>query len=72
MLVAGAVLLFKLQAPAVPSADIWGRCGSSLIVLVIALLLALCIGVFVGLRARQMGPRMERFIALLGLSLIHI
>lgn len=45
------------------------RCGSSLIVLAVGLLLALCIGVIVGLRARQMAQRMERFIALLGRAL---
>lgn len=69
LIAAGLVLLFGRHAPAAPSADFWARCGSSLIVLAIALLLALCIGVFVGLHARQMGPRMERFIALLGRAL---
>ncbi|MHB1080558.1 MAG: hypothetical protein ACYC67_14235 [Prosthecobacter sp.] len=69
MIAAGLVLLFGRHAPAAPSADIWARCGSSLLALALALLLALCIGVFVGLRARQMGPRMERFIALLGRAL---
>ena len=69
MIASGLVLLFGRHTPAAPSADIWARCGSSLIVLAIALLLALCIGVLVGLRARQMGSRMERFIALLGRAL---
>ncbi len=45
------------------------RCGSSLIVLILGLLLALCLGVIVGLRARQMGPRTEKFVALLGRAL---
>ena len=69
MIAAGAVLLLRHHASAAPSADIWARCGSSLIMLAIALLLALCIGIFVGLLARQMGPRMESFIALLGRAL---
>lgn len=69
MIAAGAVLLLGRHAPAPPTADIWTHCGSSLAVLAIAMLLALCIGVLVGLQARQMGPRMERFIALLGRAL---
>ena len=48
---------------------LWVRCGLSLIVLTVGLLLALCIGVIVGLRARRMGLLMERFIALLGRAL---
>ncbi|MCX6851801.1 MAG: hypothetical protein NTY98_23105 [Verrucomicrobia bacterium] len=71
MIAAGVVLLFRHHDwnLKTPMSEFALRCGSSLIVLAIALLLALCIGVFVGLRARQMGPRMERFIALLGRAL---
>lgn len=69
MIPAALMLLLKRRLPVMPSADFWARCGSSLIVIAIALLLALCIGVFVGLRARQMGPLMERIIALLGRAL---
>jgi ABC-type dipeptide/oligopeptide/nickel transport system permease component len=54
------------------ASDFWARCGSSLLVLALGLLLALCLGVIVGLRARQMGPRMERFIALLGRALASV
>lgn len=45
------------------------RCGSSLAVLILGLLLALCLAVMVGLCARRAGPRMERLIALLGRAL---
>lgn len=71
MIAAGLVLLFRHHDLNLktPMSEFALRCSSSLIVLAIALLLALCIGVFVGLRARQMGPRMERFIALLGRAL---
>ena len=48
---------------------LWGRCGSSLLVLVLALSLALCLGLFVGIFARQLGPRMELLVALLGRAL---
>ncbi|WP_294399694.1 hypothetical protein [Prosthecobacter sp.] len=71
-IIAAGVLLFSRHHAwkvTAPGPDFWLRCGSSLIVLVIGLLLALCLGVIVGLRARQMGPRMERFIALLGRAL---
>lgn len=57
---------WKLQAP---MSEFCLRCGSSIIVLAMSLLLALCVGVFVGLRARHMGPRTQRFIALLGRAL---
>lgn len=54
---------------ALPGPDFWLRCSSSLLVLATGLLLALCIAVIVGLRARQIGPRTEKFIALLGRAL---
>lgn len=68
---AGVVLLCKHGdfSKTAPIAGLWGRCGSSLIVLVLGLSLALCIALIVGLSARQMGPRVERFIALLGRAL---
>lgn len=71
-IIAAAVVLlsrhhdWNLQAPA---AEFWLRCGSSFVVLATSLLLALCIAVFLGLRARRIGPRTERFIALLGRAL---
>ncbi len=57
-------LSFAASAP-----GLWVRCGSSLLILVIGLLLALCLGLIVGLRARQMGPRIALFIAFLGRAL---
>lgn len=71
MIAAGAVLLFRWHSWSVvaPQSGFWLRCGSSLIVLTLALFLALCIALVVGLRARQMGPRMEGFVALLGRAL---
>ncbi len=69
MLAAAVMLLFKQHSPASLPVGFWGRCGSSFIVLALALLLALCIGVIVGLCARQMGPRTERLIAFLGRAL---
>jgi ABC-type dipeptide/oligopeptide/nickel transport system permease component len=67
----GFVLLFHHHdsSSAEPMSGVWARCGSSLIVLVIGLLLALCVGLVVGLGARQMGPRTEKLIALLGRAL---
>ena len=58
--------LLSLEPPA-PS--LWVRAGSSLVVLAVALPLALCIGVVLGLRARRMGPHTEMFIAFLGRAL---
>ena len=49
--------------------DFGGRCGSSLIVLFLGLSLALCMALIVGLSARQLGPRMELLVALLGRAL---
>ncbi len=71
MAAALVLLLFRhhdwnVQAP-VPG--FWFRCGSSLLLLALGLLLALCMGVIVGLCARRMGLRIERFIALLGRAL---
>ena len=69
---AALLLLFKhqdLNALSVPAPGLWARCGSSLVVLAVAFLLALCIGVVVGLGARLLGPRTESFIALLGRAL---
>ncbi len=75
MTAAVVLLLFKdhdlhaLRSLAPPAPGLWVRCGSSLFVLALGLLLALCIGVVVGLRARSMGPRTEMFFALLGRAL---
>ena len=70
VIAAGGVLLFKWHAwKAVSVQGFWVRCGSSLMVLALGFLLALCISVLVALHARQMGPRMERFVALLGRAL---
>ena len=55
------------SAASVPS--FWARCGSSLIVLALGLSLALCIALIVGLCARQLGPRMELCVAVLGRAL---
>jgi len=68
---AGVVLLCRHSdfSKTAPMAGLWGRCGSSLIVLVLGLSLALCVALIVGLTARQMGPRVERLIALLGRAL---
>ena len=75
MLAAGVVLLSRhldlsaLFSQGVPVPGFWVRCGSSLIVLTLGLLLALSLGLIVGLSARQMGARMEMFIAFLGRAL---
>ncbi len=61
--------LHALFSAAAPAPGLWARCGSSLVVLAVALLLALCIGVLVGLGVRRLGPRTERFTALLGRAL---
>lgn len=71
IIAAGLVLLpqhhaFSFTAPA---PGLWTRCASSLLILAIGLLLALCIGLIIGLRARQMGPLIALFIAFLGRAL---
>ncbi|MDB6004025.1 MAG: hypothetical protein JWR15_1012 [Prosthecobacter sp.] len=52
-----------------PAPGLWVRCASSSLVLSISLILALCIGLIIGLPARQMGPRIALFIAFLGRAL---
>ncbi|WP_395746506.1 hypothetical protein [Prosthecobacter sp.] len=75
LVAAAAVLLFRqhdlqaLRSITVPAPGFWVRCGSSLIVLTIALLLALCLGVIVGLNARRIGPRTEMLAAFFGRAL---
>ena len=72
MVVAAGVLLARQLnlsvlfscAASVPGFGV--RCGSSLMVLVLGLSLALCIALIVGLSARQMGSRMELLVAVLG------
>ena len=72
MIAAGVLLLARqhslsvLFSGAASVPGFWGRCVSSLIVLAVGLLLALCIALIAGLWARQMGRRVELFIALLG------
>ncbi|OYW75490.1 MAG: hypothetical protein B7Z37_13095 [Verrucomicrobia bacterium 12-59-8] len=68
---AGVVLLFRHGdfSKTATVAGLWGRCGSSLIVLALGLSLALCIALIVGLTARQMGPSVEKLTALLGRAL---
>ena len=61
--------LHALRSWEFPAPGLWARCGSSLLVLAVALLLALCIGVLVGLGARRLGPRTDMFIALLARAL---
>ena len=61
--------LSTLFAWDVPAPGLWVRFGSSLIVLVIALLLAMSIGLAAGLLARRIGSRMEMITALLGRAL---
>jgi hypothetical protein len=68
MIAAGVVLLLPHQHQEQAPLS-WARCTSSLIVLALALLLALCIALVIGLRARQFGPRVAQFIALLGRAL---
>jgi ABC-type dipeptide/oligopeptide/nickel transport system permease component len=58
--------LLALKASA---SGLWWRCGFSLIVLVTALLLALCTGLIVGLSARSIGARTEAFVAFVGRGL---
>ncbi len=61
--------LSTLFAWNVPAPGLWVRCGSSLTVLVIALLLAMSIALAAGLLARRMEPRVEIFTALVGRAL---
>lgn len=53
----------------VPAPGFWARCGVSLIILIVALLLAASVGLAVGLLARQINPQAERFAAFLGRAL---
>lgn len=71
MVAAGAVMLFGQHGWSMKTSlwEIGMRCGCSLIVLMMGLALALCLGVATGLSARRMGARMERFVALLGRAL---
>ncbi|MDZ4401706.1 hypothetical protein [Prosthecobacter sp.] len=61
--------LESLLAFEVPAPGLWMRCGSSLIVLVIAVLLAMSLGLAIGMIARRMGPRVEACAAFLGRGL---
>lgn len=54
------------EALVVPAPGLWARCGMSLMVLIVALLLAACLGLAVGLLARQIHPQAERLAAFLG------
>lgn len=72
--VAAAVVLLAQPGPwrenllglEMPGAGVWARCGSSLIVLITALLLALCVGLALALSARRLGDRAERLAAFMG------
>ncbi|WP_395740544.1 hypothetical protein [Prosthecobacter sp.] len=66
---AALALLFPHHSAASATPSLWSLCGSSLIVLVIGLLLALCVGLIVGLHARQWGAHAERSLAFLGRAL---
>ncbi|WP_395751233.1 hypothetical protein [Prosthecobacter sp.] len=66
---AGMAYLFPHHPAPSATPDLWRLCTSSMIVLVISLLLALCIGLVVGLHARQWGSHAERLFAFLGRAL---
>lgn len=70
-LIAGMSLWFtrqQEQPSALPARlnELGVRCGRSFIILVTALLLAMCLGLAVGMLARKSGPLMEKITALLG------
>jgi len=74
--IAAALLLFTQRripsvmfASDVPAPGLWARCGSSLLVLFIALLLAMSIALAAGLLSRRMGPRVEMLVAFFGRAL---
>ena len=56
-------------SPAISTRDFALRFGSSLLVLLTGLLLALCLGVMTGLYARKRGPRVEQLAGLLARAL---
>ncbi|MGV3659583.1 MAG: hypothetical protein ACO1TE_05345 [Prosthecobacter sp.] len=49
-----------------PAPGLWSRCGASLLILTVALLLALCLGLALGFAARRLGARMEAMAAFCG------
>lgn len=49
--------------PEAPPPGLWPRCGSSLLILAVALLLALCLGLALGLPVRRWGPRAAALVA---------
>ncbi len=61
--------LSALFAWEVPAPGLWARCGLSLMVLVIALLLAMSIGLAAGLLARRIGTHVEMLVAFFGRAL---
>lgn len=71
---AAAVVLLAQQGPwqenllrlEAPDASLWLRCGASLLVLMLALLLAGCLGLGIAMAARGAGRRAERMARLAG------
>jgi ABC-type dipeptide/oligopeptide/nickel transport system permease component len=71
-LIAGALVLLAGPRGISISLGAWDlglRILSSLIVLIIGLLLALCLAVMAGMGARRLGPRVEQFVGLLARAL---